>query len=402
MTGDLGPIEVTGILGTGFGTVSFFATNIGVVGGTNAPTAIGAGTGAVTFSATNNVSDITTSGAMGAGTATIINADSDASDGGDVATISVGGTARVACSGENMIAIDSGGGINGQITMTGNLGLVQAATTYIGGEGNNVAIFANHIDTISAYAIGAGAGSVLVDAPTVDTVMVCSLGQGGGSVTFDGAVGEFINTCTCAGGTVRSPDLNRDGIVNLADFLLLVEAWMDSTLAVVYSFDLDNDPGWSVEGEWEFGVPIGGGGERNGNTDPCYSGYTGSNVYGVNLEGDYSTAAGGPYYLTAGPFDCRCYANTTLRFARWLNTDFPGYVISTIEVSADGVDWQPVWAHAGTPAITDSDWQVLEYDISGVADEEAQVYVRWGYEVAAGAWAYSGWNIDDVELLGAP
>ena len=31
-----------------------------------------------------------------------------------------------------------------------------------------------------------------------------------------------------------------------------------------------------------------------------------------------------------------------------------------------------------------------------MAGGEAYVQVRWTYEVTSGAWAYSGWNIDDV------
>ena len=35
-----------------------------------------------------------------------------------------------------------------------------------------------------------------------------------------------------------------------------------------------------------------------------------------------------------------------------------------------------------------------------VADDQPAVYVRWGYRIANGAYAYSGWNIDDVQLIG--
>lgn len=88
-----------------------------------------------------------------------------------------------------------------------------------------------------------------------------------------------------------------------------------------------------------------------------------------------------------------------LRFARWLNTDEPGYVASRIEVSNDGANWHTLWEN--TAAITDSNWQVVEYDVSGTADNEATVYFRWSYEILDDrAYPYSGWNIDDIELLG--
>jgi hypothetical protein len=51
---------------------------------------------------------------------------------------------------------------------------------------------------------------------------------------------------------------------------------------------------------WAFGVPTGQGGESHGFPDHA-SGATGRNVYGVNLNGDYSTTVGGPYFPTMGP-----------------------------------------------------------------------------------------------------
>ncbi|MHC4211786.1 MAG: M6 family metalloprotease domain-containing protein, partial [Planctomycetota bacterium] len=59
---------------------------------------------------------------------------------------------------------------------------------------------------------------------------------------------------------------------------------------VIYSTDMDADPGWSYSGhngqpDWEWGTPTGSGGSY-GNPDPI-SGNTGLNVMGYNLSGDY-------------------------------------------------------------------------------------------------------------------
>ena len=166
----------------------------------------------------------------------------------------------------------------------------------------------------------------------------------------------------------------------------------------VFAFPLDEDPGWPTAGEWDFGVPTGQGGTSWGNPDPT-SGATGDNVYGVNLEGDYSTSSGGPYYLTLGPLDLTDVSEVSLRFQRWLNTDYQSYVFATIEVSDNGTSWSPVWDN-GSSSITDSAWTQFVYDVSATADGDTNVYVRWGYEIGSGAWAYSGWNIDDIEIWG--
>ncbi|UCG17374.1 MAG: S8 family serine peptidase, partial [Phycisphaerales bacterium] len=68
---------------------------------------------------------------------------------------------------------------------------------------------------------------------------------------------------------------------------------------LVYSFPLDTDPGWATEGQWAFGVPTGGGSHSG---DPT-SGYSGSNVYGYNLLGDYPNYMP-QYFLTTPAIDC--------------------------------------------------------------------------------------------------
>jgi hypothetical protein len=166
-------------------------------------------------------------------------------------------------------------------------------------------------------------------------------------------------------------------------------------------FSLDTDPGWPREGEWQFGLPAGLGGTVNGYPDPATAA-SGTNVFGVNLNGDYSLEVGGPYYLTAGPFDFSGYTGMTLHFARWLNSDIQPYVYDTIEVSPDGANWNTVWEN-GTSEIADGAWMPESYDISAWADNQTNAYVRWGYRVASPlAFAYSGWNIDDIGFLGNP
>lgn len=167
----------------------------------------------------------------------------------------------------------------------------------------------------------------------------------------------------------------------------------------VVLYPLDVNPGWTMQGQWEYGVPTGSGGASHGNEDPT-AGFTGANVFGVNLNGDYGLAVGGPYYLTAGPIDLSNASVTTLRYQRWLNSDYQPYVTVNVDVSANGTDWTTVWQNSNAQ-IADSAWVAQEFDISDVADHQATVYVRWGYKVnQTSAWAYSGWNVDDVAFWG--
>ena len=168
---------------------------------------------------------------------------------------------------------------------------------------------------------------------------------------------------------------------------------------VVYDRTMDADPGWTLEGQWEYGKPTGQRCGAWGNNDPT-SGHTGPNVLGVNLNGCYDPNVGGPYYATTKAFDLGQYQNVRLRFWRWLNCDIPEYVKSTVEVSTDKVNWTVLWTQGERQEITDTQWTLCEYAIPQTACQST-VYVRWGYHVLKErAYAYTGWNIDDVQLIG--
>jgi hypothetical protein len=164
------------------------------------------------------------------------------------------------------------------------------------------------------------------------------------------------------------------------------------------AFPLDTDPGWTKGTGWGFGVPAGGGGQY-GNNDPT-SGYTGANVLGYNLAGDY------PYsmaesHLTTTAIDCSAMSGTVLKFRRWLNVEQPLYDHAWLRVSTNGgASWTNVWTNA--TEITDAAWNLVSYDISALADGMPSVLVRWTMGTTDSNWQYSGWNIDDVELWAMP
>ncbi len=166
----------------------------------------------------------------------------------------------------------------------------------------------------------------------------------------------------------------------------------------VQLFDFTSDPGWTRTGEWAFGAPAGGGGSAHGFADPA-AGATGANVFGVNLAGDPTTNVGGPFYVTSAPINLTGRTHTRLRFLRWLNADALAATRATVEISTDGATWREVFVNGGTPT-TDNAWRAMDYDISSLADLQPAVSIRWGYRTLAAAQAYSGWNIDDVEILG--
>lgn len=165
---------------------------------------------------------------------------------------------------------------------------------------------------------------------------------------------------------------------------------------VIHEFTMDSDPNWTMLGDWSWGTPLGGGGS-NGNPDPT-SGATGSSVVGYGLAGDYGNNMP-ERTLTTGILDCSTASDVQLRFMRWLNVDAPANDQASIRVSGNaGLTWTEVWANSG--AVTDDSWQTIEYDISDIADGSSSVRIRWVMGTTNGSGTYSGWNLDDVLLLG--
>jgi hypothetical protein len=163
---------------------------------------------------------------------------------------------------------------------------------------------------------------------------------------------------------------------------------------VIYSWNMNEDPGWTADSQWEWGVPQGQGGSH-GNPDPS-SGFTGENVFGYNLQGDYGPGLS-EKDLTTGAIDCSGLYGTQLRFQRWLGVEGNIYDHASIRISTDGDTWFTVWAN-GEEETTDGEWSSRIIDISAFADTESQVWIKWVMGTTDPGWEYCGWNIDDVEI----
>ncbi len=173
-----------------------------------------------------------------------------------------------------------------------------------------------------------------------------------------------------------------------------------STPQTIYAATMDADPGWTLDSgtapyRWQYGQPTGQG--ANGR-DPT-SGYTGNNIIGYNLNGDYPNSLNPAQYAKTPAIDCSGYENVRLSFYRWLGLESATYDHATVQVSNNGTSWTTVWNHTGG-TFCDTSWVYQEFDISAVADGHATVYVRWGMGTTDGSVVYPGWNIDDVSLTG--
>jgi len=181
---------------------------------------------------------------------------------------------------------------------------------------------------------------------------------------------------------------------SIAFFICLLSV-SPCTAEVIVCFPMDSNPNWTTEGQWEFGVPQGGGGPQS--YDPS-SGYTGVNVYGYNLAGNYENDMP-EYSLTTSALNCILAENVTLSFWRWLGVESSLFDHAKVQVSNDYANWTDIWVN-GEDNLADSSWVYCEYDISAVADGQPTVFIRWCMGPTDFSYVYAGWNIDDVCLNG--
>jgi hypothetical protein len=172
---------------------------------------------------------------------------------------------------------------------------------------------------------------------------------------------------------------------------------------VFLSEPFDSDPGWEIDNGvdslgWAFGQPMGQGGEY-GSPDPT-SGFTGDNVYGVNLNGDYSNnLTNDQLKLTTPSLDLSEATSVILSFRRWLGIESPTFDHARLQVSVNGGGFVTIWEN--TERIDGGSWVEQVFDLTSQAAGESDVRIRWTLGATDSSWRFAGWNIDDVVIEGA-
>lgn len=168
---------------------------------------------------------------------------------------------------------------------------------------------------------------------------------------------------------------------------------------ILYSDPFESDLGWTLEGEWEIGVPQGLGGSLLGGPDPSVA-FEGSQVLGLDLSGQGSHA--GNYepqisqWATSPTFDATGRTQVELRFWRWLGVEESGEDQAILE-AYDGASWTEVWSN---PPITlsDSNWALETFDLTPILAGAADARLRFGV-VSSFNRHFCGWNVDSLEVF---
>jgi hypothetical protein len=164
---------------------------------------------------------------------------------------------------------------------------------------------------------------------------------------------------------------------------------------VIFEDGFETDKGWTVTDTfWQRGMPTGEGGNSYSAPDPSQA-FSGSNVYGYNLQGNYddNMAVG---HLMSPAIDCAERHNVHLSFWRWLGVEAPLFDHASVSISGDGSLWTTVWENSAE--MFDVGWNFKVLDISSFADGRSSVYLRWTMGPSDAGLTYCGWNIDDVTV----
>ena len=163
----------------------------------------------------------------------------------------------------------------------------------------------------------------------------------------------------------------------------------------LWSWSMDEDPGWTLEGRWEWGEPEGHS-APDGAPDPT-TGHTGSRVLGYDLRGAY------PYdmdreHAVVGPLDMSEISHATLKYWRWLGVEGAPYDFAMLAISTDGENWESIWG--ASEEVDDGRWVEQVQDLSAQADGQSQVWLRWTMGRSDRYVEHCGWNLDDVSIEG--
>lgn len=163
----------------------------------------------------------------------------------------------------------------------------------------------------------------------------------------------------------------------------------------IYSNDFEGDSSdWTVTegGDWEVGVP-------KGNPDTAVSG---ENVWGTNLNGDYT--ADQEHMLTSPTIDLTEYEHASVYFQQWYDIDYTIGEYGYVEISKDdGETWDQLEKYPRDQYDSNHPsryWYLDEINIDEYVGEK--VNVRFRLDSKNQFVFDQGWYIDDFEVRDTP
>ena len=185
-----------------------------------------------------------------------------------------------------------------------------------------------------------------------------------------------------------SPDYDHpqaiyDGMdVNNSVLQLLPQGW---------SFDFEGTNTWTLGSAWYIG-------KDTSSSRPTTSAVpSGANtLYSHN--GDYPNNMGSTIWATSPVMNCGgCSGGWDLKFKRQLGVESSTWDHAYVQIKSSSGSWTNIWQNSGS--VSDGSFTSLTYTISNYISGNSNLQVRFGIGRTDSSVQYSGWNIDDVEIL---
>ena len=167
--------------------------------------------------------------------------------------------------------------------------------------------------------------------------------------------------------------------------------------------DFETSNGWIYTGEFERAIPIGLGGLTKGAPDPTFA-VSGDYIIGTDITGlgitagDYENNLTDKEYTAVSPYrNCKYYNDIYLYYDRWFNIDT--YDTATVDFNKQTANnWSTFWQSSGTSI--NNEWATVQFNVNSAISRSDSVQVRFTLGPSNSFWNYSGWNIDNVVLVG--
>lgn len=163
---------------------------------------------------------------------------------------------------------------------------------------------------------------------------------------------------------------------------------------VIFERNMDTNPGFTLGTGWAWGDPTGDGGTAIGSGKDPENAYTGSNVLGTNLSGNYATNAA-IRYATSPVFSTTGYQNLSLNYWRWAYYRDP----AAIEYRIGSGLWMPLFS---SNSASDGSWKEASHALPPECDHQPVVQLRWSLGPTGDPTALrptGGWNLDDIRII---
>ncbi|MEM7393336.1 MAG: Calx-beta domain-containing protein, partial [Verrucomicrobiota bacterium] len=206
-------------------------------------------------------------------------------------------------------------------------------------------------------------------------------------VVIPGRINTTIPAGSMAAGYWDVWVINPDGSSGVLENGFLVPL-----VSVAWCEMMDTDPGFTMDGGWAYGVPLGNAG------DPS-SGNSGANVLGYNLAGEYPDNMP-EEYATSPVIDLTGFANLQLSFYRWLGVESSSFDHARLQWSTNGTAWNLIWENAAS-SMDESSWSFQSYTLPAAVNGSPSFQFRFEMGTTDGSVTFQGWNIDDLKLTEA-